>query len=204
VVLAPPGALDPQRHDVLVVGPGLGGAAAAALQAAEAFPGVVIVDADAILPLREASAALRGRVVLTPHSAEAAALLGLRRARVEADRLDALRQLRAFGLPVLKGPGSLIGDRVPACWPVADGRLAVAGAGDVLAGLIGGLVARCSPRGGEALGAVVSAAVGLHAHAAAALPPGGRAGQLGQAIAAAWERHAPAAGPQADAPAARG
>jgi hypothetical protein len=51
---------------------------------------------------------------------------------------------------------------------------------------------------------VVSAAVGLHAHAAAALPPGGRAGQLGQAIAAAWERHAPAAGPQGDAPAARG
>ena len=58
--------------------------------------------------------------------------------------------------------------------------------------------------GGEGLGAVVSAAVGLHAHAAAELPPGGRAGQLGQAIAAAWERHAPAAGPQADAPAARG
>lgn len=202
VVLAAPSALDPQRHDVLVVGPGLGAAGAAALLAAEAFPGIVIVDADAILPLREASAALRGRVVLTPHSAEAAALLGLRRARVEADRLDALRQLRSFGLPVLKGPGSLIGDRVPACWPVADARLSVAGSGDVLAGLIGGLVARCCPRGGEGLGAVVSAAVGLHAHAAAELPPGGRAGQLAGAIAAAWERHAPAAGQRARPPSA--
>ena len=191
VVLAPPEALDPERHDVVVVGPGLGAAARAALLRLEAFPGLVLVDADAIVHLNEASAGLRARVAFTPHSAEAARLLGLRRGKVEADRLDALRLLRPFGLPVLKGPGTLIaqppgGSGAAFALPFADERLATGGSGDVLAGLLGGLMARAVCKQNAPLAATLAAGAYLHGATIRWLPPRARASQIAAALPQAW------------------
>lgn len=191
VILAPPEALDPQRHDGVVVGPGLGDAARAALLRLDAFPGLVLADADAIVHLKEASAGLRARLAFTPHSAEAARLLGLRRGRVEADRLEALRLLRPFGLPVLKGPGTLTalppgGAGLAFASPFADERLATGGSGDVLAGLLGGLMARAVCKGGAPLAPTLAAGVYLHGATTRWIPPRARASEIAAALPAAW------------------
>jgi ADP-dependent NAD(P)H-hydrate dehydratase / NAD(P)H-hydrate epimerase len=78
--------------------------------------------------------------VLTPHPLEAGRLLGCGAAQVQADRLQAARELaERFGcVVVLKGSGTVIG--APACVPrinpTGNGRLATAGTGDVLAGMV--------------------------------------------------------------------
>ena len=104
VVLAEPDALDPSRHDALVIGPGMGLDApdAAALTTLwTRYPGAVLADADALTLLaragRVAPSPQAGPRVLTPHSAEAARLLGCSRAEIEADRLGASRQLAGLG-----------------------------------------------------------------------------------------------------------
>ena len=137
------------RASVLVVGPGLGQGAwgRSLLSAAAASAGKPQVwDADALNLLADAVVRVPGQAVLTPHPGEAARLLGISSAEVQADRPLAARQLaeRFQASVVLKGAGSLIA--------AADGRLALcdlghpamagAGLGDVLAGLIGALLAQ--------------------------------------------------------------
>jgi hydroxyethylthiazole kinase-like uncharacterized protein yjeF len=84
----------------------------------------------------------RRDTVLTPHPLEAARLLGVDTAQVQADRLDAARRLaRQFGcVVVLKGSGSVIAGPQGTSWINATGSaaLASAGTGDVLAGWIAG------------------------------------------------------------------
>lgn len=143
----------------VVFGPGLGRdgetqeLAAAILDpaASEKRPPTVI-DADALYALSRRPklfAALRPCDVLTPHPGEAAALLGISAGDVQADRFAALRRLSALApaVWVLKGKGTLIavpgGPSVISPWDVP--QLAVAGSGDVLAGLIGALLARGLP-----------------------------------------------------------
>jgi hydroxyethylthiazole kinase-like uncharacterized protein yjeF len=79
--------------------------------------------------------------VLTPHPLEAARLLGSTVAQVQGDRLCATRRLvDRFGCTVvLKGSGTVIAapKQVPLINPTGNARLATAGTGDVLAGLIG-------------------------------------------------------------------
>ena len=85
------------------------------------------------------------RTVLTPHPLEAARLLGSSAAAVQADRLQAARQLaEQFGcVVVLKGSGTVIAapDQVSAINPTGNARLATAGTGDVLAGMVGARLA---------------------------------------------------------------
>ena len=136
------------KADVLVVGTGLGqGAWGRALLSAAADRAVPQVwDADA-LNLLAAGLARPPRIgIMTPHPGEAARLLGISPADVQADRPKAaLRLAQRFNLSVvLKGAGSLVAG--------PDGRLALcdrghpamagAGLGDVLAGLIGALLAQ--------------------------------------------------------------
>lgn len=88
----------------------------------------------------------RGRAtVITPHPMEAARLLACRAAEVQADRLGAAAELtQRFGAIVaLKGSGTVIAapDRTPHVNPTGNARLACAGTGDVLAGLIGARLA---------------------------------------------------------------
>ena len=112
----------------------------------------LVLDADALNAIaRDAGlrAQLRTRgaggraTILTPHPLEAARLLGLTAAQVQADRFAAVRRLAADtgAVVVLKGSGTLVAapDGRVAVNPTGDARLATAGTGDVLAGWIGGL-----------------------------------------------------------------
>jgi hydroxyethylthiazole kinase-like uncharacterized protein yjeF len=152
-----------------VVGSGGGAGAAEALAAClrDAVP--LVIDADA---LQHLSGALPGPAVLTPHAGELARMLGVERADVEAEQLGHVtRAATSFGATVLlKGRHSLVAE--------PDGRvrvtttgvpwLATAGAGDVLAGLIGALLA-------AGLTAFDAASVGswLHGEAATLASRGG-------------------------------
>jgi len=100
------------------------------------------VAADAALQQALAARARQGQAtVLTPHPLEAARLLGTDTGAVQAHRLAAAQQLaqRFGGVVVLKGSGSVVAapGQVPAINPTGNARLATAGTGDVLAGLIG-------------------------------------------------------------------
>ena len=160
-------------YGALVFGPGLGrnkGAsdALAALLSAEKRPPMVL-DADALFALAgrpELLSRLRPCDVLTPHPGEAATLLGMTVREVQADRFSALQKLAALGRAVwvLKGEGTLISvPEAPAVvspWQVP--QLAVAGSGDVLAGLVGALLAR-------GYGAALAATLGVWLHALAGM-----------------------------------
>ncbi|HEX4190588.1 MAG TPA: NAD(P)H-hydrate dehydratase [Marmoricola sp.] len=129
------------RVQAWVVGPGSGDAAPEALATALEDRVPTVVDAAALRALGEG----RPDLVLTPHAGELAGLLNIDREVVEGRQLEHARlAARRFGcVVVLKGRRTLIAH--------PDGRirvttsgvpwLAVAGAGDVLAGLIGSLLA---------------------------------------------------------------
>ncbi|MDW7709069.1 MAG: NAD(P)H-hydrate dehydratase [Deferrisomatales bacterium] len=140
------------RADALVVGPGMGTAPGAAgflgrLLTTDGAPAVL--DADALnLVAGEPGAwdERRRPVVLTPHPGEAARLLGVSSGEVQADRVGVLEALCArYGCPViLKGAGTLVGapGEPVHLVPVGNPGMATAGTGDVLAGILGALLAR--------------------------------------------------------------
>jgi hydroxyethylthiazole kinase-like uncharacterized protein yjeF len=141
-----------QAGDVVVIGPGMADKVAAG-QLAErlirAAPDTAFVlDAAALTGLRaaEAAAPLKGRLVFTPHAGEMASLLDVPKAAIESDPLDAARcaAQRLQGVAVLKGAVTYIVSPDGQAWRHVDGvvGLATSGSGDVLAGVIGGLLAR--------------------------------------------------------------
>ncbi len=132
----------------LAVGPGLGGGGPVSPALADRLralwstaPVPLVYDADA-LPC--AGAPGPGPRVLTPHPGEAARLLGCPIAEVEADRFAAVAALSARGTALLKGRFTLIaGAGAPILVnPTGAPVLATGGAGDVLTGVIGALLAR--------------------------------------------------------------
>lgn len=172
-------------HDVWVVGPGLGGGerARAFVEAAIARDQPLVLDADALnavagdAALRAAIAQRRAPTLATPHPAEAARLLECKTSDVQADRVNAATrlssQLRAH--VVLKGVGSIVA-RPDATFDInASGNpaLATAGSGDVLAGILGAMLAQ-----GIDAQAALRIAVCLHGAAADTLVAGG-VGPLG-------------------------
>lgn len=109
-----------------------------------------VLDAGALAHLGEPGdqrgRPLSERLVLTPHAGEAARLLGADRREIEAHRLETVRRLAdTYGVTVLlKGTTTLIatpGGETVRANPTGTPDLATAGSGDVLAGLIGGLLA---------------------------------------------------------------
>lgn len=167
------------RATVLALGPGLGqddwgqGLWQAALDAGKP----TVLDADGLNLLALRGRALPARLVMTPHPGEAARLLETTSANVQADRFEAVRELaRKHGaVAVLKGGGSLIADpegRVAAC-PWGNPGMASGGMGDVLTGVIAGLLAQgLSPWEAACLG------VGLHARAGDLAARAGERGML--------------------------
>jgi NAD(P)H-hydrate epimerase len=123
--------------------------------------------------LAQAQAQLPADAVLAAHPGEAARLLGISTAEVQADRPAAARALaqRYQAVCVLKGAGSLIAAPEGGLWLCERGHPVMAGAGlgDVLAGLIGALLAQGLP-GLEA----AQLAVYLHACAGEQLAQQGR------------------------------
>lgn len=135
--------------DVVVVGPGLGRAAwgQQMLQAVLAWPGVCVLDADALNHLsRSENAVHRDNWVLTPHPGEASRLLGGTTAAIGDDRFEAVRTLQRQygGVVVLKGAGTLIQGpaQLPSVATVGNPGMATGGMGDVLSGILGGLLAQ--------------------------------------------------------------
>jgi hydroxyethylthiazole kinase-like uncharacterized protein yjeF len=129
------------RVQAWVVGSGGGDDAEPALHRALEDDVPVVVDADALAHVRPGS----GRLVLTPHAGELAKLLDVDRATVEAQQLHHARAAaeRFEATVVLKGRHTLTArpdGRVRVC-TTGTPWLATAGAGDVLAGVIGALLA---------------------------------------------------------------
>jgi len=134
--------LNPQRHDAVVLGPGI-----EELPAFSAlwknFPKPMVVDAGGIHLLAKNHCPPSSYIrILTPHSAEAAALLGISRLDVERDPFDAIRKLQSFGLSILKGPYTKIGCNPLLVAPKGSSHLATAGSGDILAGMVAAFLAK--------------------------------------------------------------
>ncbi|HEX7740169.1 MAG TPA: NAD(P)H-hydrate dehydratase [Marmoricola sp.] len=129
------------RVQAWVVGSGSGDDAGPALERALRDDVPVVVDADALLHVRAATAPM----VLTPHAGELAAMLGVDRTEVEADQLAFARHAAQEydAVVLLKGRHTLAARPDGFVRVTTSGTpwLAVAGAGDVLAGVIGALLA---------------------------------------------------------------
>jgi hydroxyethylthiazole kinase-like uncharacterized protein yjeF len=130
------------RVQAWVVGPGGGEGAADALRAARADDVPLVVDADA---LHHVEGPLGVPAVLTPHAGELAAMTGADRADVEARPLHhATAAASRYGAVVLlKGRHTLVADPAGRVRATTTGVpwLATAGAGDVLSGVVGALLA---------------------------------------------------------------
>jgi ADP-dependent NAD(P)H-hydrate dehydratase / NAD(P)H-hydrate epimerase len=143
----------------------------------------LVLDADALAVLEECGGVAGRAAVLTPHAGELARVLDLAREVVEAEQLARARQAaRRFGCVVmLKSRHTLVaepGGRVRVT-TVGPPWLATAGAGDVLAGVVGALLAAgLSPFDAASVGSWV------HGAAAAAVRPGGPlvAGEVARAV----------------------
>lgn len=151
---------DAMGADVIVAGPGAGRSPSATsvsmfertvLPAVVALAKPLVLDADALNAIayndtiaRDVAARAKGATLLTPHPAEAARLLGLSTAEVQADRLAAALALakRFRAHVVLKGAGSICvsADGHWAVNSTGNPGLASAGSGDVLAGIVGALL----------------------------------------------------------------
>jgi NAD(P)H-hydrate epimerase len=155
-----------KRASVLAVGPGLGqGEWARTLFSAVLESDLpMVIDADA-LNLLAIEPMRKSNWILTPHPGEAARLLGQSVQQIEADRPAAAVALQEKygGVVVLKGAGTVIVDTAGQIGVCSEGNpgMASGGMGDVLTGVIAGLLAQhCSLRDAACHG------VCLHAHAA--------------------------------------
>jgi len=163
---------DMERCKALVVGPGLSRTDAtreAVRTLVSQAPLPTLIDADGLFalgPVAEAVDVLAGRsgigTVLTPHDGEFRRLAGEPPA---ADRLGATRDLAhaAHATVLLKGSTTIVADPDGRALfsTTGDPRLATAGTGDVLAGVIGAFLA-------QGLDPLRAAGLGAHVHGAAA------------------------------------
>ncbi len=157
------------RSEVVVAGPGPGkGAPGVGLMRLAMRSGrPLVLDADGLRIIAAEGLKVPTGSVLTPHPGEAAALLKCTTAEVQSDRIGAAQRLvnRFNCTVVLKGAGTLIAspDDAVCLIDVACPTLAIAGSGDVLAGLIAGLRAQgLGPRAAAQVGAWVHARAGVY------------------------------------------
>ena len=132
----------------------------------------VVLDADGLWFLAKHPQKLNPHVYATPHSGEAATLLGCKPADVEQDRIAVIQQLQQkyAGQWVLKGAGSLILEDELFICTQGNAGMGTGGMGDVLAGMIASLKAQFHEQ--VALHEIVS----LHAQAGDLLAENGMRG----------------------------
>jgi NAD(P)H-hydrate epimerase len=188
-----------ERVDALVLGSGLGREERALAFAREVAAGArlpLVLDADGLnahAGALEALAARPGPTVLTPHAGELGRLLGVRSGEVAARRLHHVREAarRAQAVVALKGDDTLVaepGGRV-AVSPGGAPGLATAGTGDVLAGVVGALLAKGLHPWPAACAAVLAhVRAGQRAATAAGGADGLIAGDVATALPAAFAR----------------
>ncbi len=152
-----------ERASTLVVGPGLGrdSAAEGVLHQLQNCTLPMVVDADALhADFLDGLAA--GHRVITPHPGEAGRLLHSSAAEVQQDRMACLERMqkRWPATCVLKGAGTLVGQPEHSHHICLRGNpgLATAGSGDVLSGIIAGLLA-------QGLSPFTAASSGVYLHA---------------------------------------
>ena len=142
------------KRATLVCGCGGGDAVRSVLPRVLSTAAHLVLDADALNAIAQDTSLqqlLKNRAakglptVLTPHPLEAARMLGCSAAHVQADRLQAAETLaqQTQAVVVLKGSGTIVAQtgRTSVINPTGNARLATAGTGDVLAGLIGAKLA---------------------------------------------------------------
>ena len=150
-----------QKATVLLLGPGLGGAAQSAARTAEtctlvqtllpAFAGSAVLDADGLnaaaqlLAAGEAFPHPAGELIVTPHPGEMARLTGLSAAQINADREETARTYaqKWNAVVVLKGSRTVVAapDGRVRVNPTGNPGLARGGSGDVLSGMTAALLA---------------------------------------------------------------
>ena len=169
LMFAHPGHLTTARLNALAIGPGLGQSARAHAMLDTALPAdcPLVLDADALNLLAgdsDLAARLARRshpTLLTPHPGEAARLLGVSTAEIQANRIEAACTLsRTYRAEVaLKGAGTVIAhpDGHYALNTTGGPWLAQAGSGDRLTGMVTALLGQ-----GMAAGDALEAAVWLH------------------------------------------
>lgn len=167
-----------QKPTVLVIGPGLGQSAWSEQLLYHALDEIsphkkCVIDADALNLLAAGSLSLPSTLasgkdapwVLTPHPGEAARLLDTSIDVIQSDRVAAIvaLQKKYGGTVVLKGAGSLVlthDEQLFVC-DAGNAGMASGGMGDVLSGLIGGLLAQgLTPADAACLGVVLHAMAG--------------------------------------------
>ena len=163
-------------RQALALGPGLGlgeGAVRTVRKVVEGLTALpLVLDADALTALAGDLESLKNQpaAVLTPHPGEAARLLNCSSADIQNDRLGAARQIAVLSgaVTVLKGRHTIIAEPEGNFYlnPNGGPHLAVGGSGDLLTGLIVGLL-------GQGLPPFQAAALGVWVH--------GRAGDLAAA-----------------------
>ena len=148
-----------KRTDALLLGPGMMDTEAAmalvkgVLALLDPVEGpALVLDAGALCghaALREALRPHAGRAVLTPHAGEMATVLDIERAEVEDDPLATGRRAAALlqQVVVMKGAQTHVISPEGEAWLYAGdcAGLATSGSGDVLAGIVTGLLARGAP-----------------------------------------------------------
>ena len=187
-----------KRRNTVVLGPGGGVGPAMREQAAAALTSAaaVVLDADALTSLADDPAGLAALIakragpatILTPHEGEFSRLFKVIhedkniRSKLEKARLAAHT---AMAIVLLKGPDTVVAslDGRASIADNAPPTLATAGSGDVLAGLVAGLLAQGMPAFEAA-----SAAVWLHGEAANEFGPGLIAEDLSEALPAVYRR----------------
>jgi NAD(P)H-hydrate epimerase len=154
-----------EKSDVIAVGPGLGQSAWSKTLVKSLFnvKKPMVVDADALNLLAHMKIKLP-RAVLTPHPGEAARLLNKSVHAIEADRYGASQAIakKYQCVCILKGAGTVVASAEGELWVCDRGNpvLATAGTGDVLTGVIAGLLA-------QGFSTLESACAGVLLHATA-------------------------------------
>jgi len=168
-----------KKASVIAIGPGLGRGAWSRDLLARVLDRELplVVDADALNQLAD-DPMKRDDWILTPHPGEAGRLLGIDSREIQANRFTAATKLqqRYGGTLVLKGAGTLVRDsRQRPVGVCSDGNpgMASGGMGDVLTGVIGGLVAQ-----GFDMADAASLGACVHAAAADRSARGGERGML--------------------------
>jgi NAD(P)H-hydrate epimerase len=149
------------RAGAVVLGPGLGRAEpvrAFVAEVARRIEAPLVIDADGLNALGGDVPAREAPTVLTPHEGELGRLLGVESGAIAAHRLQHARAAAEHAVVVLKGDDTLVafpGGRV-AVSPGGAPGLATAGTGDVLAGVVGALLARGADPEQAVCGAVLA------------------------------------------------
>ena len=122
----------------------------------------MVVDADALNAFEGSAGQLNGRgrtVVITPHPGEMSRLTGLSIAEIQANRLAVARNFASEHelIVVLKGHRTLIAASDGAVWvnPTGNPGMATGGTGDILTGMVAGLIAQHPQHAFEAIALAV-------------------------------------------------